>query len=38
MNQENISLVILVSQWLDSALYTPVFKLPPSGGPSLDMV
>ena len=31
LNQENQSLVRLVSQWFDSTLYTSVFKFPPGG-------
>ena len=38
LNQEKLSLVRLFSRWFNYALYTPVFKFPPGGGPILDVV
>ena len=38
LNHENLSLVILVSQWFNSALYNSVFKFPPDGDPIIHMV
>ena len=38
LNQEDLSLVRLVSQWFDSVFYTSVFKFPPCIGPILHVV